>query len=102
MAKYKEGVVKDGITDKAEHAIRVSDEVHKDVLDRESTVTSVNDGKHMAGSKHYEGNAVDFRTRDMTPTQAEKIKVKMQNSLGKDYDVINEGDHIHVEYDKKG
>ena len=55
----------------------------------------------MTGSKHYEGKALDLRTRDFSRDTAEKITVKLQNNLGRDYDVVNEKEHIHVEYDPK-
>jgi len=67
-------------------------------------VTSANDSKHKRGSKHYTDEAFDIRTRNikgftnyLAQAWADRIKVR----LGKNYDVIFEGDHIHVEYDPK-
>ena len=53
--------------------------------------------KHMEGSKHYGGGALDFRTWYLKdkPTFARGL----QGELGSDYDVILEKDHLHVEHD---
>ena len=63
----------------------------------EMVVTSVRDGKHKEHSLHYVGQAVDLRTRDFTDMWAHYLR----NALGKDWDVVVESDHIHVEYDPK-
>jgi hypothetical protein len=72
----------------------------------ELTVTSLLDGRHMTGSKHPKGEAVDIRTHglgtDLPPVLVQKIKT----ILGPGYDVILENrgtpnEHIHVEWDPK-
>ncbi len=63
------------------------------------TITSGKDGKHMKGSKHYIGAAIDIRTRDMK--YVNKTTAAIKNALGSDYDVIFEIDHIHLEFDPK-
>lgn len=65
-------------------------------------ITSANDAKHKLGSLHYQNKAFDFRVRNLVnkaelPGWVDRIRHK----LGPDYDVLNEGDHIHVEFDKK-
>ena len=62
----------------------------------------------MDGSKHYEGNAFDFRTwtTDTSGVQMPmKDKIKLgkgiQKALGSHYQVVVEVDHIHIEYDRK-
>ncbi len=50
-------------------------------------------------SKHFSGEAFDFRTRDMTKAQREKAATSLQAALGTDYFVLVESDHIHVEFD---
>ena len=63
------------------------------------TITSANDGKHMKNSLHYSGKAIDIRSRDMAnPTL---VAYYLNIWLGSDFDVIFEGDHIHIEYDNK-
>lgn len=73
----------------------------------ECVVTSLNDGKHMQGSKHYEDMAVDFRTKNISePSHKELIKKEITEALGKNYDIIFEdrggvNEHLHIEYDPK-
>ncbi len=64
-------------------------------------ITSANDSTHMAQSLHYEGKALDFRTRDIAPGAVEKIVETAKLWLGKQYDVVLEKDHVHVEFDPK-
>ena len=71
------------------------------------TITSICDGNHMAGSKHYEGKAFDFRTwidnagNQLPQLDKQHLKKALQDELGDDYDVVIESTHIHVEYDPK-
>ncbi len=64
-------------------------------------VTSMNDSVHMRGSFHYLDRAVDFRTRDLTPDQIKRWAAVSQERLGRDYQVLVETDHMHVEHDPK-
>lgn len=63
------------------------------------TITSGTDGKHMAGSRHYIGAALDFRTSNLTKKEVTRFMDKMRERLGPDYDVVLESDHVHVERD---
>lgn len=65
------------------------------------TVTSGCDGKHKKGSKHYEGNAVDIRTRGYTADQNVQFVADLKAALGRDFDIVLESDHVHAEYDPK-
>lgn len=67
----------------------------------ELVITSCNDGKHMAESKHYIGAAFDCRTRDVTAELQVTIANAIRAALTKQFDVILESDHIHVEFDPK-
>ena len=69
----------------------------------EVVITSGNDGRHSVTSKHYAGNALDIRTRTLPSPEEDgrAIAQRLNQSLGRDFDVIFEGDHIHVEYDPK-
>lgn len=77
-------------------------------LGKELTVTSVCDGKHKAGSKHYEGYAFDCRTWknstgvQMSLREKEALANACRESLGEDWDVVVESTHLHIEYDPKG
>lgn len=62
-------------------------------------ITSGRDSKHSCMSKHYFGMAVDLRTRFFSESQKIKVSTEIRDALGKDFDVILESDHIHVEYD---
>ena len=64
-------------------------------------VTSGAEGEHSPGSLHYSGNALDFRTRDLTSYQVVCLVGRISQALGPDYDVLDEYDppHLHVEYD---
>lgn len=64
----------------------------------EIVVTSTYEGNHDAGSLHYANDAFDIRN---IGKGKESIIAGMKNELGEDYDVVNEGDHIHIEYDPK-
>lgn len=61
-----------------------------------AVVTSILDGLHMHNSLHYTGAAVDFVIGD-APNRS-VFASELRSRLGRDYDVIDEGDHIHVEY----
>ena len=65
------------------------------------TVTSTNDGKHMKGSFHYKDLAFDLRTWYLSASEQKKLVKDAKAELGKDYDIVIEKTHIHVEYDKK-
>lgn len=67
-------------------------------------VTSGNDSRHMTGSKHYLGNALDFRTKTFTAAAKRLFKKRLAERLGGDYDLVLEdeagpNEHLHVEYD---
>lgn len=61
-------------------------------------ITSGMEGRHGLRSMHYLGYAVDFRNRDIKVTERGQIIVALQDALGPDYQVINEKDHIHVQF----
>lgn len=83
-------------------AIQVAEGVWKDKSLGLLTITSCMDGKHSAGSKHYVGKAVDFRTMNLTNDQIQFAASELKDRLGNvEYDVVVEGDHIHVEHDPK-
>lgn len=65
---------------------------------KELVVTSGTDGEHSAGSKHYYGLALDFRTRYFTQAEQIKIYTLLLKELSEEYMVIKEGTHIHVHY----
>jgi pyruvate-formate lyase-activating enzyme len=64
----------------------------------ELVITSTYEGNHGEGSLHYADDAIDMRKIEARPIDGED---KIKEKLGKDYDVVLERDHIHVEYDPK-
>ena len=62
-------------------------------------ITSANDGQHMDGSKHYLDKAWDLRIRNLEAGMIEEIARMLRVDLGKDWDIVVEKDHLHVEYD---
>lgn len=67
----------------------------------ELTITSGTDGKHMESSLHYKGLALDFRTRDINPSIIPRVAASCREVLGPDFDVVQEKDHIHIEFQPK-
>jgi hypothetical protein len=65
------------------------------------TITSGSDGTHMEGSRHPDGNALDYRTNHLTDAQKSTITAACKEALGENFDVVLEADHLHVEYDPK-
>lgn len=63
------------------------------------TITSGKDGKHMQGSKHYKGLAIDIRCRDMR--NVNEVVHALKGAFDKTFDIVFESDHIHIEYDPK-
>ena len=67
--------------------------------DLDVIVTSATDGVHSYASKHYDGAAIDYRTRHITATGLkERIVGEAQAALGPDFDVILEDTHLHVQW----
>ena len=99
--KYKKGVRSDGIVPEGAYIIIVAHRVWQRYLRRDLTVTSITDGKHSVNSLHYQGRAVDLRNRNLEDHEQEVALQELRRHLGKDYDVVLEPTHIHVEYDPK-
>ena len=70
-------------------------------LDKECVITSGTDGVHQHGSKHYTGEALDFRTRNMRRIEKAVLVNNLNEALGPDFDVVLERTHLHVEYHPK-
>lgn len=63
----------------------------------ELVITSTYEGTHSEGSLHYANLAIDIRRGKDRALAFNEIK----RLLGDDYDVVPEGDHVHIEYDPK-
>jgi len=99
MLKLKDGVVWDGVDPEFKETLLTDVITIFDDLKKDMVITSLNDGKHMQGSYHYKGLAADFRIWNLSPYRPIDVRDMIQELLGKDYDVVLEKDHIHLEYD---
>lgn len=67
----------------------------------EMVITSANDShdKHGEDSLHKKGRACDYRTWFIDPLKLVEFAEKARALLGRDYDVVIEQSHLHIEYD---
>ena len=104
---FKYDVRSDGIEPEGAYIVIVAHRVWQRYLRKDLTVTSITDGKHSVNSLHYQGRAIDLRVKDDETGlpfdgRHQLIAVReLRRHLGKDYDVVLEPTHIHVEYDPK-
>jgi hypothetical protein len=99
--KIKEGVDLRGVKPETVVLMLIVDRVFVRLAATESVVTSVMDGEHMKGSKHYEGYAADFRTSHIFQGAIPKVVEEIRKCAGSQYDIVIEKDHIHGEFDAK-
>jgi hypothetical protein len=103
--EVKQGADLKGIKPEAQHAIEVVDEIYKSfgqiLVITSGTEGYDGDGVHKSGSLHYSGYAFDCRTRYFDSARVQTVAKAIREKLGRDYDVLVEKDHIHVEYDPK-
>lgn len=98
--KIKDGVNIQGLDIKIRPALIAANKIWKK-YGQELVVTCGLDGMHSAGSLHYYGLALDFRTRYFEKGTARYVAESLQKELGNDFDVIHHKTHIHVEFDPK-
>ena len=96
----KKGVKARGVRPEIVLAIQEAREVYRD-LDAELVITSLLDSKHMKDSLHYNGLAVDLRTRHLSQADRATAAARLRLVLGPEYDVVRESEHIHVEHEPK-
>lgn len=95
--KLKDGVNLEGVQWQMFKAAVIAEAVFAK-YGSELIITSANDGKHMDGSLHYKGCALDLRTWHIAGREGEVIR-ELQRALGDDFDIVLESDHIHLELD---
>lgn len=100
--KLKDGVIIVGMSPQVVLAIMAAQDVYRE-YNTELVITSGFDGHHASNSKHYVGNAVDIRTHNLPnpKVDGQAIANRLDGDLGRDFDVLFEGDHIHIEYDPR-
>jgi hypothetical protein len=103
--KIKDGVIMQGLQIVMRPALIEAERLWKQFGQEEGvTITSALDGEHSAGSLHYYGLAVDFRTHYWSPDTAKKVWLLLKGKLAEispNFDVIYHKTHIHVEWDEK-
>ena len=61
-------------------------------------VTAIVNGRHRHESSHYLGCAVDV---DDVGDRNELLASELETRLPPDYDVIDEGSHVHIQFEPK-
>jgi hypothetical protein len=105
----KNGAITDGVHQEIWWALGVMSEIHAELFSAPAVATSMRDGAHMLGSKHFLGYAADVRTRDLTPEQRQQFHDRCNAALNaQGFDLVIEGPpfndkapHEHCEYDPK-
>jgi hypothetical protein len=99
---FKKGTRLYGVRGELAAALVAIDDVYKDCGAR-LVVTSVMDSKHGDHSYHYEGAAADLRlpSRCGARKPDDEVSADIRFALTDEFDVVLEGDHIHVEFDVK-
>ena len=101
MVEFKDGVSVDGIKKETITLIAILNYYFVIYINKPLVITSCTDGKHMKGSKHYSGYAIDIRTRHLDELEINGLIGWFKYNHDKKYDIVVEKDHIHVEYDPK-
>lgn len=78
------------------------DAITRQLCGCELVVTSGNDGRHKTGSLHYKDRAVDIRTWYIPKTKRQQYLWSLQYIFHERFfDIVDEGDHYHIELDEK-
>jgi len=107
MIIHKKGIDMTGAQPQTVHAMHVLDSVYAKHGYDECWITSINDGTHSRGSRHYIGLAFDARSKTIaTLTDKFDILADVRRALGYQYDVLlehvgSDNEHYHVEFDPK-
>jgi len=91
----------DNVSSKIYFAISVVADIYEEYGYGDLTITSARDSRHSKSSLHYVGEGVDFRVWSVPPKKLEDLCDIIRDRLDDDYDVVNEKDHIHLEFDPK-
>ena len=99
MISLKPGVKVSGIKPELVIALHICESLWASYHGQPLVVTSIKDGKHMVGSKHYDGLAADLRLpKDV---DLPLLRNMLAAALGPEFDVVLEKSHIHLELDPK-
>ena len=80
-------------------SLRTVESIHLE-YEIEAVITSTYEGNHGVGSLHYANQAYDLRR---SPTQSDHTVIVdiLKSRLGINFDIVDESNHIHIEYDPK-
>lgn len=102
MLQLKKGVILTGVRSEILFIIYQIQKYFEEHLPKKDfVITSLTDGKHMKGSLHYKGLALDMRSRDFYMKEAGDFFYWFVSNYDKEYDLVVEKDHFHIEYDPK-
>ncbi len=96
--EIRDGVSIAGIQSEMVLALFIASNIFSD-FGEELVVTSLLDGQHMRASLHYVGAAGDIA---LPGAHLVAIMDALHGSLGRNYDVVLEPGHIHIEFQPKG
>lgn len=99
--KLKHGVKLAGLAPEMAIADAIVAGVYAEAGAAELVITSALDGEHMPGSRHYDGCALDYRRWELDGLEVEWMHIldQLRHRLGRQFDVILHGTHLHVEFD---
>ncbi len=86
-----------GLRPETQLAIRVADLWYR-LFGQELEITWTTGGNHMVGSLHPKRRAFDSLSPKL---KVEEIAQGIRITMGPEYDVIVERDHLHIEWDPK-
>ena len=104
--RFKKGVSLFGVRPEMVIVFQVVESVYLELAHQGVTITSVTDGNH-GSIVHGVGCGVDIRTRyDNKRVQwSDSLKADIVNALNsrltKEFDIVLESDHIHIELDRR-
>jgi hypothetical protein len=96
--KLKALVRPEGVSSEILLAIWIAEQVYEEKGASQFCITSLTDGKHMVGSRHYCGKAVDLRIWTLPVDKRKDAAKLIQHRLGAAYFVLLETDHLHIQY----
>jgi hypothetical protein len=68
---------------------------------KDPELTSHDDDPHGTSSRHWYGGGWDFGTRGLGNNDKQIISNELEARLGRDFDVVLEQDHIHIEWEPR-
>ena len=76
-----------------------------ETLNQDLMITSGLEGVHLAHSRHYDGDALDFKTHGVLRQDLVKIRNDLIFNLGSQYTVLIEdlglpNEHMHIQYNR--